>query len=305
MKRIKILIVEDNVFSKGAMEKILESYDYETCSCCNGEEGLVMLKRQSFDVLITDLHMPGMDGFELIRRARSYHPGLLTVLITGFPTEEIKNKVEEEKVDGFFPKPIDWNELFTFLDTVSRSKKFQNRYIHRNTEKERAESLSRKIAFILILFLFAILSAQPSEAQRTISWQSNPSFKKESGGTFWQSPSFGLTEAQGKELERLQQAFIAETMPLRRELMSLRFELRHLIRDQNIPSKTLLERQRKISELQGKLENLSLSYQIKARSIFTKEQLEQLPQDCSLGMETGFGMWMGIGTGKGSTKLIR
>jgi len=297
MKNRKILIVEDDVFSRGAMEKILESYDYETSSCVTAEEAVIKLQEESFGILITDLHMPGMDGLELIRRARSYHPGLLTVLITGFPTEEIKNKVEKEKVDGFFPKPIDWNELFTFLDTVSRSKKFQNRYIHRNTKKERAESLSRKIAFILILFLFAILSARPSEAQRTIPWQSNPSFKKESGGAFWQSPSFGLTEAQGKELERLQQAFIAETMPLRRELMSLRFELRHLIRDQNIPSKTLLERQRKISELQGKLEGLSLSYQIKARSIFTKEQLERLPQDCFLEMGIGYETGAGIGRG--------
>jgi len=130
-----------------------------------------------------------------------------------------------------------------------------------------------------------------------------PSLKKESRGAFWQSPSIGLTEAQGKELENLQQAFIAEAMPLRSELISLRFELRHLIRDQNVPSKTLLERQRKISELQGKLESLSLSYQIKARSIFTKEQLEQFPQDCSLGIEPGFGM--GISESRGLRKGLR
>ena len=69
------------------------------------------------------------------------------------------------------------------------------------------------------------------------------------------------------------------------------------------PSNALLERQRKISELQGKLESLSLSYQIKARSIFTKEQLEQLPQDCSLGMEAEFGM--GISVGRGARKGLR
>jgi hypothetical protein len=79
--------------------------------------------------------------------------------------------------------------------------------------------------------------------------------------------------------------------------VSLRFELRHLIRDQNVPSKILLERQRKISELQAKLESLSLACQIKARSVLTKEQLGQLPQDCLLGMETGLGMDIGIGRG--------
>ena len=116
---------------------------------------------------------------------------------------------------------------------------------------------------------------------------------------YWKSSDLGLTETQKKTLENLQQAYASETFPLRMELMSLRFELRHLIRDLNVPSMTLLERQRKISELQGKLENLSLSYQIKTRSIFTKKQLEQLPEDCSLGIEVGFGMRTGRELRKG------
>ena len=162
---------------------------------------------------------------------------------------------------------------------------------------------ARKI--LTVTLLLGIFSVQPLEAQRTIPWQNKPSLKTEGRGAFWQSPSLGITEAQIRELESLRQAFIAEATPLRSELMPLRFELRHLIRDPNVPSKILLERQRKISELQGKLEGLSLSYQIKARSIFTKEQLEQLPEDCFLRMETGFGMGMGIGTGKGPTKRFR
>jgi len=299
MKPKKILIAEDDPFSRGAMEKILQSYNYETFSCALAEEAITRLKQESFNILITDLHMPGMDGFELIRNARMIQPGLLIIMITGFPAEEVKCKAKQEKLDGFFSKPINWDELHTLLDTLSGSERVQN------SGKGIGLYRPERILLAIILFILIIFGVQPSQAQRTIPWESNPSLKREGRGAFWQSPSIGLTETQGKELETLQQAFIAEAMPLRRELMSLRFELRHLIRDQNVPSKTLLERQRKISELQGKLEGLSLSYQIKARSIFTKEQLEQLPQDCSLGMEAGFGMWMGIGTGKGPTKLIR
>jgi len=154
---------------------------------------------------------------------------------------------------------------------------------------------------ILIVFLLiTAFSVQPLEAQRTFPSQNMPSLKKDSCGAFWQSSSIDLTEAQGKELESLQQAFIAEAMPLRRELMSLRFELRHLIRDPNVGPEILLDRQRKISKVQTKLDSLSLSYLVKARSVFTKDQLEQLPQDCSFGMEAGFGMRMGMGTRKGS-----
>jgi hypothetical protein len=86
-------------------------------------------------------------------------------------------------------------------------------------------------------------------------------------------------------------------LPLRKELMLIRFELRHLIRDPNVQSKVLFDRQKQISELQSKLESLSLSYQIKARSILAREQLERLPVDCSLGMETGFELMIGVGRG--------
>jgi len=156
----------------------------------------------------------------------------------------------------------------------------------------------RRLSFMVtILIAFVLVNIKVSEAQRTFPSNTKPNLRMDGQGTCWESSSFALTEAQKKKLENLQCAYSAETLPLRRELMSLRFELRHLIRDQNIPSKTLLERQRKISELQGKLEGLSLSYQIKAQSIFTKEQLEQLPEDCSLGMEVGFGMGTGISRG--------
>jgi hypothetical protein len=71
--------------------------------------------------------------------------------------------------------------------------------------------------------------------------------------------------------------------------MFLKFEMHHLIRDPNVQSKILLDLQKKISEFQAELGDLWLSYQIKARSIFTKEQFAKFPQDCSLGMEVGYG----------------
>ena len=147
-----------------------------------------------------------------------------------------------------------------------------------------------------MIFLI-LLSVNLAEAQRTFSLQDKPILTMDGQAASWKFSPLRLTEDQIKALESLQQAYMSEATLLRRELMSLRFELRHLIRDPNVPSKILLERQRKISDLQAKLETLSLSYQIKARSIFTKEQLEQLPQDCSLGMGTGYGMETSIGRG--------
>lgn len=151
---------------------------------------------------------------------------------------------------------------------------------------------------ILIMFLiFTVFNVQLSQSQPPFYPQNKPVWKMDNKEACWQSSDLVLTEAQTKTLEILQCAYVAEAMPLRKELMSIRFELRHLIRDPNVPSKVLFDRQKKFSELQVKLDNLSLSYQIKARSILTKEQLEQLPQDCSLGMGPEYEIRTGAGKG--------
>jgi len=294
MKTRKILIVDDDTFSRGAMEKLLQSHDYEACSCAVAEEAIARLKQEPFNILITDLHMPGMDGFELIQHARAIHPELLTILITGFPGEEIKSRAEEEGVDGFFSKPIHWDELYELLGTLPISERLQN--MPGNTIKEKGPSFLGRIFFSLLLFLSVLLNVQALEAQQPFIKQ-KPAPRIGSQEACWQSPDLVLTEEQAKALGAFQHAYLAEAMPLRKELIPLRFELRHLIRYPDVQSKILLDRQKKISELQAKLESLSLSYQIKARSILTRDQLERLPTDCSLGMDTGFEIMIGIGRG--------
>ena len=79
--------------------------------------------------------------------------------------------------------------------------------------------------------------------------------------------------------------------------MMSNIEFRQFISNPKVEPKVLFDRQKKILELQSKIENLSLSYQMKAKSIFTNEQLERLPWDCTLDMGTGSGISVGIGRG--------
>jgi CheY-like chemotaxis protein len=61
-----------------------------------------------------------MDGLELIREARGIHRGISAILVTGDARDEIKLKSKEEGVNGFFPKPIEWDELVSLLDVLTR-----------------------------------------------------------------------------------------------------------------------------------------------------------------------------------------
>src|SRR4030067_1253876 len=159
--------------------------------------------------------------------------------------------------------------------------------------------LPEKVILAIILFILIIFGGQLSKAQPPFYPQNKPMLRPDSQGASWKSSDLVLTEEQTRALESLQRDYTAEASILRRELMSLRFELFHLIRDPNVQSNILFDRQRRISELRTKLDNLSLSNQIKARSIFTKDQLDRLPQDCLLGMDTGYEMQIGAGRGPG------
>jgi DNA-binding response OmpR family regulator len=304
MKTQKILIVEDDVFSRGAMEKILESHNYETSSCATAEEAVIKLQEESFGILITDLRMQKMDGLELIKEARRIYPEIPTILVTGLASDEIRLKAKEEGVNGFFPKPIEWGELIGLLDVLTRTGRGRNQNIQRNNGKGRYPSLQRGIFFALMLFLLTFSIIRISEAQEAFPKLNRPNLRMDSQGTCWESSSLALTEAQKKALETLRRAYMAEAMPIRTELFALRIELRHLLSDPNVQPQILFDQQRKISALQAKLEELSLSYQVKARSVFTKEQLERLPQGWVFEMGLGYEIVI-MDTGRRSKKGLQ
>ena len=153
----------------------------------------------------------------------------------------------------------------------------------------------RGILIALAVFLLILFAIRVSQSQEPFSKLKHPIPRIGGQESCWQFPNLALTEEQTKALEVLQHDYTAEAMPLRRELLPLRVELRHLIRDPNIPSKVLLDRQKRILELRMKLDSLSFSYQMKARSIFTQEQIERLPEDCLPGIGKEYEMMMGIG----------
>jgi Spy/CpxP family protein refolding chaperone len=148
--------------------------------------------------------------------------------------------------------------------------------------------MTRLTFVVTILIVLILVNFKISETQSTFPLKTRPNLRMDSQGPCWESSSFALTQAQKKALETLRRAYMAEAIPIRTGLFALRVELRHLLSDPNVQPQILFDQQRKISALQAKLEELSLSYQVKARSIFTKEQLEMLPQGWAFEMGLGF-----------------
>ena len=200
-------------------------------------------------------------------------------------------------MNGFFSKPIDWGELIALLEVLTKTGKGNNQNSEKNNGKMKYSLLQRGIFIMLILSLLTLLGIQMSEAQERFPKLDRPSLRMDSQGRCWKSSSFGLTEQQIGALESLQRAYQAEATLKYRELMTLRLELQYYVLDKSIKPQDIMEWHKKLLALQTELETLSFSYQMKARSILTKEQLDRLPQDCLLEMGIGYGTGMGIGRG--------
>ncbi len=87
-----ILVVDDEGANRYSVSKTLQKVGYMVSEAANGEEALDMIARQAFDVVLTDIRMPGIDGIELLRRIREQAPEVIVILMTAYAT--LGNAVE-------------------------------------------------------------------------------------------------------------------------------------------------------------------------------------------------------------------
>src|SRR5579871_4043759 len=117
-KRGRLLIVDDEVELKNALCETLADSGYATTGASGGAEGLKALAKDDFDLMLTDLMMPGMDGIQLLRKALEIDPSLVGIIMTGQGT--IPTAVEAMKVGAFdyLLKPFN---LQTMLPILARA----------------------------------------------------------------------------------------------------------------------------------------------------------------------------------------
>ena len=124
MKDLKILFVDDDPVTRMLMEKKMQIEEYETTIAVNGVEAVELISKYRFDVVLTDLMMPGgVDGIGVLQATKEKFPQTEVVLITAYAS--IDNAVTAMKQGAFdyLQKPINFDELFLLLDKISNLKK--------------------------------------------------------------------------------------------------------------------------------------------------------------------------------------
>ena len=115
LKTNQILIVDDNPHMSNLLSDILDFFDYKGVGARDGEEALKTLGEKSFDMVITDLRMPRMDGMNLLRALKEKFPQLPVVVITGFGTDSSRSDAFAAQADGFLAKPFKVEDIKELL----------------------------------------------------------------------------------------------------------------------------------------------------------------------------------------------
>ena len=116
--RPKILLIEDDAGIVGGLKKELQVEGYDVAVAERGDTGLARAKEQPFDVVITDLKMPGLSGLELVEHLHASKPKLPIILMTAFGTTETAIEATKLGAYDYLLKPFDMVEL---LDLVAKS----------------------------------------------------------------------------------------------------------------------------------------------------------------------------------------
>lgn len=114
-----VLIVEDSKSQRECINHILSNAGYSTETCNDGFEALACIKKSSFDLIITDVHMPKMDGLRLTAILNHRNDNTPMLVVSANKCDETKQCLKDNGVGGWLQKPIDATRLLTAVGSMT------------------------------------------------------------------------------------------------------------------------------------------------------------------------------------------
>jgi len=154
----RIVVVDDQLSHLRALCDILERHNYDAVGCATGEAALATLRGGQFDLLLTDLVMPGIDGLALIEAARALDPYIACIIMTGEGTVDTAVKAMKIGVMDYVVKPFKAATLLPILERAGESRRLRLQNVRLEAAlHERVKELG---------WLNTVLDAARKEAER-------------------------------------------------------------------------------------------------------------------------------------------
>jgi DNA-binding NtrC family response regulator len=114
----RIFVVDDEDALRTVLGSELEGEGYYVQMAGDGDEAIKILETNAFDLILLDIKMPTVDGFEVLKFVKQKHPATKVIMLTGFA--DLKNAIESKKLgaEDFVSKPYDLVDLLTTVERV-------------------------------------------------------------------------------------------------------------------------------------------------------------------------------------------
>lgn len=114
----RILVVDDEEALRTVLSAELEGEGYLVSTAGDGEEAIKLIGSQVFNLILLDIKMPNVDGFEVLKFVKQKQPSTKVIMLTGFA--DLKNAIESKKLgaEDFVSKPYDLVDLLTTVERV-------------------------------------------------------------------------------------------------------------------------------------------------------------------------------------------
>jgi DNA-binding NtrC family response regulator len=117
----RIMIIEDDEEMRSVLKDFFEEEGFEIDSASNGVDALRILSKDHFDLIITDIRMPGLTGLDILPRIKSLEPETPIVVITAYGGDDVRRRSIERGATTYLEKPIRLSHLRTLVrEVVSR-----------------------------------------------------------------------------------------------------------------------------------------------------------------------------------------
>lgn len=174
----KVFIAEDSKPILRNIQTLLTSLDLPlevVGKAGNGEEALALLREESYDLLLTDIRMPKMDGLSLIAQAKEFHPTLVSILISGYNDFEYMRKAINLQAFDYLLKPVDRQQLADVMQRAveqldkqgSRERMQWQEMIHEDELSEIEQGRLQHYGRVLLLFRMQPFSGDASCWERS------------------------------------------------------------------------------------------------------------------------------------------
>lgn len=113
---VKILVVEDEAMMRNLLLKILESEGYKVVLASSAQEALEKLEQEKYDLMLSDVKMPGMNGFELLEKVKSKWADMAVIVMTGYGDAYTIKEALVKGADEYLSKPFKSHEVSLIVE---------------------------------------------------------------------------------------------------------------------------------------------------------------------------------------------